>query len=249
MQYLLGIDIGTSSTKVLLLAETGYIVDDIDRLYDFEMPANGWTEQDPNLWWQAVREIIPEMLQKHNIDGKAIKGIGIAGQMHSLVMLDAEGDVLRKAILWNDQRTGKQVDEINEIVGAARHIELTSNPPLTGFTSPKILWVRENEPEIYEKCNKILLPKDYIRYKLTGEYVSDVSDASGMGLLDVKKRTWSEEILKDLKIDRDLLPSLVESVEISGYVTKEIAQELGLAEGTRLWVVPEIMQQRQLVLE
>ncbi|NLJ70889.1 MAG: xylulokinase [Clostridiaceae bacterium] len=232
MQYLLGIDIGTSSTKILLLDERGHIIDDVERLYDFEIPANGWTEQDPDLWWNAVREIIPEIIQKHNITGTDIKGIGIAGQMHSLVMLDADGDVLRKAILWNDQRTGKQVDKINEIVGADRHIELTSNPPLTGFTSPKILWVRENEPEIYEKCKKILLPKDYIRYRLTGEYVSDVSDASGMGLLNVKERTWSDEILKDLEIDKDLLPSLVESVEISGYVTKEIAQELGLAEGT-----------------
>ncbi|NLJ70750.1 MAG: xylulokinase [Clostridiaceae bacterium] len=231
MELLLGIDIGTSGTKVLLLRSDGKIIADLDRTYDFDQPANGWTEQDPDLWWNAVKELIPEIIQQNNVKAEDIRGIGIAGQMHSLVMLDKNDQVLRKAILWNDQRTGAQVDQINNIVGEARHIELTSNPPLTGFTSPKILWVRENEPEIYEKCCKILLPKDYIRFRLTGEYVSDVSDASGTGLLNVRERTWSKEILEDLAINSDLLPDLVESVEVSGYVTKEIADELGLIEG------------------
>jgi len=229
--YLLGIDIGTSSTKVLLLQSDGLIVDAMERLYDFEIPQNGWTEQDPALWWNAVKQIIPELIKKHKIKPHDIKGIGIAGQMHSLVMLDRDGKVLRKAILWNDQRTEKQVNEINNLVGAKRHIELTSNPPLTGFTAPKILWVRENEPELFSKCHKILLPKDYIRYELTGEYVSDVSDASGMGLLNVRERTWSKEILEDLEIDPELLPDLVESVEISGYLTEQIASELSLIPG------------------
>ena len=229
--YLLGIDIGTSSTKVLLLQADGSIVDAIDRVYDFEIPQNGWTEQDPALWWNAVKQIIPELIKKHRIKPHDIKAIGIAGQMHSLVMLDRDGKVLRKAILWNDQRTEKQVNEINYLVGAKRHIELTSNPPLTGFTAPKILWVRENEPELFSKCHKILLPKDYIRYELTGEYVSDVSDASGMGLLNVRERTWSKEILEDLEIDPELLPDLVESVEISGYLTEQVASELGLIPG------------------
>jgi len=229
--YLLGIDIGTSSTKVLLLQADGSIVDAIDRVYDFEIPQNGWTEQDPALWWNAVKQIIPELIKKHRIKPHDIKAIGIAGQMHSLVMLDRDGKVLRKAILWNDQRTEKQVNEINYLVGAKRHIELTSNPPLTGFTAPKILWVRENEPELFSKCHKILLPKDYIRYELTGEYVSDVSDASGMGLLNVRERTWSKEILEDLEIDPELLPDLVESVEISGYLTEQVASELGLMPG------------------
>lgn len=229
--YLLGIDIGTSSTKVLLLQADGSIVDAIDRVYDFEIPQNGWTEQDPALWWNAVKQIIPELIKKHRIKPHDIKAIGIAGQMHSLVMLDRDGKVLRKAILWNDQRTEKQVNEINNLVGAKRHIELTSNPPLTGFTAPKILWVRENEPELFSKCHKILLPKDYIRYELTGEYVSDVSDASGMGLLNVRERTWSKEILEDLEIDPELLPDLVESVEISGYLTEQVASELGLIPG------------------
>ena len=229
--YLLGIDIGTSSTKVLLLQADGSIVDAIDRVYDFEIPQNGWTEQDPALWWNAVKQIIPELIKKHRIKPHDIKAIGIAGQMHSLVMLDRDGKVLRKAILWNDQRTEKQVNEINYLVGAKRHIELTSNPPLTGFTAPKILWVRENEPELFSKCHKILLPKDYIRYELTGEYVSDVSDASGMGLLNVRERTWSKEILEDLEIDPELLPDLVESVEISGYLTEQVASELSLIPG------------------
>ncbi|NLJ94699.1 MAG: xylulokinase [Clostridiaceae bacterium] len=232
MEYLIGIDIGTSGTMVLLLAADGRIVDTGSQAYEFEMPQNGWTEQDPALWWDAVSSIIPELLTKNQIEADSVKGVGIAGQMHSLVMLDEDNQVLRKAILWNDQRTAKQVDEINQIVGAERHIELTSNPPLTGFTSPKILWVRENEPEIYAKCKHILLPKDYIRFKLTGEYVSDVSDASGMGLLNVKERTWSQEILEDLEIDPALLPRLVESVDISGYVTEEAAKITGLAPGT-----------------
>ena len=231
MKLLLGIDIGTSGTKVLLLRSDGKILADLDRTYDFDQPANGWTEQDPALWWNAVKELIPEIIQKNNVKAEDICCIGIAGQMHSLVMLDHDDQVLRKAILWNDQRTSAQVDEINNIIGKDRHIELTSNPPLTGFTSPKILWVRENEPEIYEKCCKILLPKDYIRFKLTGKYVSDVSDASGTGLLNVSERTWSKEILEDLAINSDLLPDLVESVEVSGCVTKEIADELGLIEG------------------
>ena len=200
MNYLIGIDIGTSGTMVLLLDETGKIVDTGSRAYEFEIPQNGWTEQDPALWWNAIVSIIPELLKNNQIKAEEIKGIGIAGQMHSLVMLDENNEVLRKAILWNDQRTAKQVDEINQIVGAKRHIELTSNPPLTGFTSPKILWIRENEPETYAKCKHILLPKDYIRFKLTGKYVSDVSDASGMGLLNVRERVWSQEILEDLKI-------------------------------------------------
>ena len=184
--YLLGIDIGTSSTKVLLLRSDGLIVDAMERLYDFEIPQNGWTEQDPALWWNAVKQIIPELIKKHKIKPHDIKGIGIAGQMHSLVMLDRDGKVLRKAILWNDQRTEKQVNEINNLVGAKRHIELTSNPPLTGFTAPKILWVRENEPGLLSKCHKTLLSKDYIRYKLTGKSVADFSYSSGMVLLNVR---------------------------------------------------------------
>lgn len=232
MNYLIGIDIGTSGTMVLLLDETGKIVDTGSRAYEFEIPQNGWTEQDPALWWNAIVSIIPELLKNNQIKAEEIKGIGIAGQMHSLVMLDENNEVLRKAILWNDQRTAKQVDEINQIVGAKRHIELTSNPPLTGFTSPKILWIRENEPETYAKCKHILLPKDYIRFKLTGKYVSDVSDASGMGLLNVRERVWSQEILEDLKINPEWLPELVESVEISGYVTEEAANLIGLAAGT-----------------
>lgn len=232
MNYLLGIDIGTSSTKVLLMDENGQVIDTADSFYDFEQPQNGWTEQDPDLWWGATRKLIPQIISINSISGDAVKAIGIAGQMHSLVMLDEEDKVIRKAILWNDQRTEKQVKDIINIVGLERHIELTSNPPLTGFTSPKILWVRENEPENYNRCRKILLPKDYIRFKLTGEYICDVSDASGTGLLNVVERKWSKEILDLLDIKEDLLPGLVESVDISGYVTEEMASELGLKAGT-----------------
>ncbi|MCL2486024.1 MAG: FGGY family carbohydrate kinase, partial [Oscillospiraceae bacterium] len=175
----LGIDIGTSGTKSLVMDKSGGVVASAAVLYDYDTPQNGWTEQHPDLWWDATVKTVGEVCRK--VGAKNIKGVGFSGQMHGLVMLDEHDRVIRPALLWNDQRTGDEVEEIKNIIGEQRLIELIANPIPTGFTAPKILWVRNHEPENYKKCAKIMLPKDYIRYKLTGVHGSDVSDASGMG--------------------------------------------------------------------
>lgn len=232
MQYTLGIDLGTSGTKTVIFDGSGREIASSTREYPLVQPKNGWAEQNPADWWNAVVETVQEALRKCRISAAEICGIGLSGQMHGLVMLDQNGDVLRPAILWCDQRTQKQCDEITAAVGRQRLIEITANPALTGFTASKILWVRENEPEIYEKCRHILLPKDYIRYKLTGEYATEVSDASGMQLLDVPNRCWSEEVLSKLQIDKDLLGKVYESPQITGRVHRKPAELIGLAAGT-----------------
>ena len=169
---------------------------------------------------------------RSKVNNHDVVALSIAGQMHGLVMLDKNGKVLRNAILWCDARTQKQCDEITTLVGKKRLIEINANPALTGFTAPKILWVRENEPEIYKQCATILLPKDYVRYMLTGQKAQEISDASGTNLLDITKRQWSQEILDKLSIDKNLLPPLVDSEAIAGTITKEIAELTGLKEGT-----------------
>ena len=211
MQYLIGIDIGTSATKAVLFDEAGKAVRSHTVEYPMAQPRNGWAEQNPEDWWQAVQACLTE------IGTENVAGIGLSGQMHGLVMLDAAGEVIRPAILWCDQRTKAQCDEITNLVGKERLIALAANPALPGFTAPKILWVREHEPENYQRCRHILLPKDYIRYKLTGEFATDVSDASGMLLLDIQNRRWSAEILERLQIDPALLPKVYESAEVTGY--------------------------------
>ena len=230
--YLLGVDIGTSGTKTVLFNERGETVASATVEYPLYQPKNGWAEQDADDWWNAVVSTVRTVLQKSAIDPKLICGIGLSGQMHGLVMLDTAGKVLRKSIIWCDGRTTAECEEITRLVGAERLIELTANPALPGFTAGKILWVRNNEPQIYAKCAHILLPKDYIRYKLTGVFATEVSDASGMNLLDVKNRCWCDEVLEILNIDKVLLPKVYESPEVTGYVTKEIAELTGLAEGT-----------------
>ena len=188
--------------------------------------------QDPLLWWDAVVSTLQSVLDKSGIDSASVAGVGLSGQMHGLVMLDGRGEVLRNSIIWCDGRTAKQCEAITERVGAERLIEITANPALPGFTASKILWVRENEPELYAKCRHILLPKDYIRYKLTGVFATEVSDASGMNLLDVPKRCWSNEILSVLEINSSLLPDMHESYEITGRINAETAKLTGLREGT-----------------
>ena len=232
MIALLGIDIGTSGTKSVLFDKNGIPLASSTLEYPMFQPQNGWAEQDPADWWNATVHTCREVIQKSGIDPKDVKGIGLSGQMHGLVMLDKDGNVLRDSIIWCDQRTGEECDEITTKVGAERLIEITANPALTGFTASKILWVRNHQPEIYEKCVKMLLPKDYIRYKLTGEFATEVSDASGMQLLNVKERNWSKEVLDKLDIDPDLLAKVYESPEVTGKVTKEASQLTGLAEGT-----------------
>ena len=190
MNYLIGIDLGTSSTKTVLFDENGEVVASASKEYPLYTPQNGWAEQKPEDWRDASLETITKVIKDSSVNAEDIKGLGISGQMHGLVMLDEAGAVIRPSIIWCDQRTEKECAEITEKIGADRLIEITANPALTGFTASKILWVRNNEPENYAKCKHILLPKDYVRYILTGEFATEVSDASGMQLLDVPKRQW-----------------------------------------------------------
>lgn len=232
MNYIIGIDLGTSGTKTVLFNEAGRSLASSTVEYPLHQPKNGWAEQAPADWWDAVCKTTRAVISESGVDAAQIKGVGISGQMHGLVMLDKDGQVIRESILWCDGRTGEQCREISRLVGAQRLIDISANPALTGFTAGKILWVRDNEPQNYERCRHILLPKDYIRYMLTGEYATEVSDASGMNLLDVPGRCWSKEILDKLDIDISMLGRLYESVEISGEVSSAAASLTGLKAGT-----------------
>jgi len=232
MKYLLGIDIGTSGTKTVLFDRGGNPISSSTAEYPLYQPEIGWAEQDPQDWWNEVCITNNQVIKDSNINPESISGIGLSGQMHGLVMLDGDGNVLRKSIIWCDQRTAKECVEITEKVGEKRLIDITANPALTGFTASKILWVRNNEPEIYEKCRKILLPKDYIRYMLTGEFATEVSDASGMQLLDIKNRCWSKEVLNALNIPIEYLGDVHESIVVSEKVHKKAAEVTGLKEDT-----------------
>ncbi|MDR2939916.1 MAG: xylulokinase [Clostridiales bacterium] len=232
MEYLIGIDIGTSGTKTVLFNKDGEVICSDSKDYPLYQPNNGWAEQDPGDWWGATVKTLNTVINKSGIDPKDIKGVGLSGQMHGLVLLDKNNQVIRRSIIWCDQRTDKECTEITQKVGKERLIEITANPALTGFTASKILWVRNNEPENYSLIRKILLPKDYIRFKLTGKFATEVSDASGMQLLDVPKRAWSQEVLDKLGIERDFLGEMYESPEITGEITKEVSEETGLSIGT-----------------
>ena len=228
----MGIDLGTSGTKTVLFDENGKVICSKTVEYPMYQPKNGYAEQDPADWYNAAIETIKYCLTESGIDAADVAGIGISGQMHGLVMLDENNSVIRKSIIWCDQRTADEVDELNRVVGREKLIEITANPALTGWTAAKILWVRNKEPENYARCRHILLPKDYVRFMLTGEYATDVSDASGMQLLDVPNRKFSEELCGLLNIDMAMLPKVYESSDIAGYVTKEAAALTGLKEGT-----------------
>jgi xylulokinase len=232
MRYFLGIDSSTTSTKALLMNEKGDVVSVAASEYDFETPQPLWSEQDPALWWDATVESIHRVLTDSDLRGDQIRGVGLTGQMHGLVILDDEGEVLRPSILWNDQRTGAQCDEIRARLGKERLIQITGNDALTGFTAPKILWVRDQEPEIFAKISHILLPKDYVRYKLTGEYAIDRAGGAGTILFDLRKRTWSPDVLEALEIDPDWLPPTFEGTEITGTISEAAAQVTGLKVGT-----------------
>lgn len=228
--YVIGVDLGTSGTKTVLFDTKGNVIASKTVEYPMYQPQNGWAEQEPLDWWNATLEGIKAVI--NGVDPEKVVSIGISGQMHGLVMLDKENKVLRRSIIWCDQRTSKECVEIEERVGKERLIEITANPALPGFTASKILWVRNNEPEIYAKCAHILLPKDFVRFMLTNEYATEVSDASGMQLLDVKNRSWSKEVLEKLEIDESLLGKMYESPEVTGYITEEIAALTGLKAGT-----------------
>ncbi len=228
MKYCIGIDIGTSGTKTVLFDSLGNAVCSQSAEYPLSQPKNGWAEQDPLDWKNAVLTTLTAVVKNSGVAACDIVGIGLSGQMHGLVMLDANGVVLRPSIIWCDQRTAKECEDIECLVGRERLIEITANPALTGFTASKIMWVKKHEPEIFAKCAHILLPKDYIRYVLCGVFATEVSDAAGMQLLDVPKRDWSDEVLEKLGIDRNLLGKVYESPEITGYLTQEIAALTGL---------------------
>ena len=232
MNYLIGIDIGTSATKTVLFDEEGRVVASASQEYPLYQPHNGWAEQDPHDWRDAALETLRRVMDESGAGPEDVKGIGLSGQMHGLVMLDEKGEVIRRSIIWCDQRTGAEVEDMLAIMPRERWIEVTANPPLTGWTAAKILWVRKNEPENYARCRHILLPKDYIRYVLTGVFAAEVSDASGMQLLDVPGRCWSEEVLEKLDINPEYLGKLYESCEVTGTILPEIAARTGLSEKT-----------------
>lgn len=232
MSVYLGIDIGTSGTKTVVCREDGTILATATAEHPSYYPQPGWSEQEPEDWWKSTVQSVRQALGQAGVAAAEIRGIGLSGQMHGSVFLDNQGRVLRRAILWNDQRTAEQCRQIEEAVGGrANLIRLVSNPAFTGFTAPKILWVRQHEPQIYERTRKILLPKDYIRYRLTGEFVTEVSDASGTLLLDVAGRCWCKPLLSRLQIAEDLLPRCVESQEITGQVSSTAGGELGIPAG------------------
>ena len=233
MTCYLGIDVGTSGTKTLLMDPDGKVLATANSEYDFETPRPGWTQQDPELWWRATVQSVRAVLKKAQVDGKQVDGIGLSGQMHGLVITDGAGTPLRPCLLWNDQCTAAQAVEIEGTCGGKKGlIRLVGNAAMTSFTLTKLLWVRDNEPRIYTRIKHLLLPKDYVRLRLTGEYVGEVSDMSGTLMLDQRKRTWSRKILTLFSIDKDILPPVVESHEVTGTVRKEVAAKLGLAEGT-----------------
>ncbi len=232
MEYLIGVDLGTSGTKTVLFDRDGAVVASKTAEYPMYQEKNGWAEQDPLDWWHASVETIRAVVTESGVSPSRIRGLGISGQMHGLVMLDEAGNVLRRSIIWCDQRTAAECREIERRVGREKLIEITANPAMTGFTASKILWVRNHEPELYSRCAHILLPKDYVRYMLTGSFATEVSDASGMQLLDVPRRQWSRELLNLLDIDESLLAKVYESPEVTGCVTEEAAKLTGLNPGT-----------------
>ncbi len=232
MNTYIGIDLGTSGTKFLLVAANGEILAENTQSYEVCYPHSGWSEQSPELWYKAALTGLKELLQGQ--DKSAVRGISFGGQMHGLVVLDKDDNVIRPCILWNDGRTEKQTKYLNEVIGKEKLSEYTGNIAFAGFTAPKILWIKENEPENFAKIAKIMLPKDYLAYKLSGSFCTDYSDASGMLLLDVKNRRWSQKMCDVCGISVQILPKLYESYEVVGTLKKEIAEELGLSEGVKI---------------
>ena len=226
MSLYIGIDLGTSAVKLLLVDGEGAVRNTVSREYPLYFPQNGWSEQKPEDWWTACLAGIPELLE--GSDAADVKGIGCGGQMHGLVALDGDDNVLRPAILWNDGRTAEEVDYLNSVVGKDKLSALTANIAFAGFTAPKLLWMKKNEPELFARIAKIMLPKDYINYKLTGVHCCDYSDASGMLLLDVEHKCWSREMLDVCGIREEQMPRLFESYEVVGTLCADAAEQLGL---------------------
>jgi xylulokinase len=233
MAYMMGIDVGTTGTRAVIVRPDGHVVGAATGDHQpMRMPKPGWAEQDPADWWEAAIQAVRAALEAASLKGEDIAAVGLSGQMHGVVLLDQAHTVLRPALIWCDQRSQAQCDWITSQVGSERLIQLVSNPALTGFSAPKLLWVRDHEPEIFARAAKFLLPKDYVRFRLTGEFATDVSDASGTLLFDVTNRRWSQEMVGALDLDARLLPRAYESPEITGQITRETAVVTGLKAGT-----------------
>ncbi len=230
MSYYIGIDLGTSSLKALLTDNYGNIINEVVREYNVYYPNPTWSEQHPSDWWNALISGVKELVCGY--DASSIKALGIGGQMHGLVALDESDNVIRPAILWNDARTSAETEYLNKVIGKSKLSELTANIAYAGFTAPKILWMKNNEPENFMRLKKIMLPKDYLNYRITGVHSTDYSDASGMLLLDVKNKCWSSEMLQICGISDDIMPKLYESYEVIGKILPNIAEELGLTKDT-----------------
>ena len=230
--YYIGVDLGTSAVKLLLMDGTGAIKNIVSKEYPLSFPKPGWSEQNPEDWDEQVMAGIKELIA--GIDGNEVAGISFGGQMHGLVILDKDDNVIRPAILWNDGRTTKECDYLNNTIGKDKLSEYTANIAFAGFTAPKILWVKENEPENFAKIAKIMLPKDYIAYRLSGVHCTDVSDASGMLLFDVKNRTWSKEMCEICSVKEEQLAKIYESYETVGTILPEVAKKLGISENCKI---------------
>jgi len=231
MPYLLGLDSSTTATKALLIDEKGKVLGVASSHYNYETPHPLWTEQHPDLWWEGTVDSIRKLMDELDVNPNQIAGIGLTGQMHGLVLLDGNLEVLRPALLWNDQRTGAQCDTIRTRIGKQKLIAITGNDALTGFTAPKIVWVQEQEPDIYARARHILLPKDYVRLKLTGELASDKAGAAGTLLFDVARRNWSQEVLEALNIKPSFMPRTFEGTQPTGHLTPEASKATGLPAG------------------
>ncbi|RMG38862.1 MAG: xylulokinase [Planctomycetota bacterium] len=232
MPVYIGIDIGTSGTKTLAIRDNGQILATATAAYPLSSPRPGWSEQDPEHWWQATVKTVRKLLATKAFRPDEVAGIGLSGQMHGSVFLDRDGNVIRPAILWNDQRTAAECEQIEQVAGGRDAlIRLVANPALTGFTAPKILWLRNHEPRNFRRVRKVLLPKDYVRYRLSGTFATEVSDASGTLLLDVANRRWSDELLSKLELDADLLPPVFESEDVTAELSAAAARRLGLPKG------------------
>ena len=235
MKYVIGVDLGTSAVKILLVNQDGNVTREVSKPLNLIQERTGYSEQNPEEWVHQTIAGLSEIMNDFDGNPEAIEGISFSGQMHGLVLLDENDDVLRPAILWNDTRTTQECEDIYEVVGKERLLEITKNPALEGFTLPKILWVKKNEPELFSKVDKFVLPKDYLRYKLTGKLQMEYSDAAGTLLLDVSNKKWSAELCDKLGIDINICPPLIESYAETGNITKNYALKTGLMESTRIF--------------
>jgi xylulokinase len=232
MSFVIGIDVSTTATKAILVDETGAVRGVAAEEYTFDVPRPLWSEQDPRLWWNAATAAIRAVLTSSGVSGDEVAAIGLTGQMHGAVLLDSADETLRPAILWNDQRTATECDLIRETIGRERLIQITGNDALTGFTAPKLMWVREHEPDIWQRIRHLLLPKDYVRLRLTGDHAVDVADGAGTLLFDLAARAWSTEVVSALGIDPAWLPTTYEGPDVTGRSSRAAAEETGLAPGT-----------------